>query len=203
MLKILFLPDINSDEYYHLARRIGYTSGSGIKAEHKLHMDYETNTAVVKVFLEKYLGEESLIAHSITSIADLIISDSPDKTNCLSILKKFNFTNIDRAYTNLISLCSKNEKKENFARIAVLAFDILKYKPDPDMALNNWERYVHLLKDPAIHFKNLLSQPMNLEIMLSVFSGSQYLSDTLIKFPNFLTGLQIKKTFRALERKRI
>ena len=102
----------------------------------------------MKAFLEKYFGDRiSLIIPSITSIADLIISDLPEKEKYLPVFKKFNFIDYNKAYTNLKSLCSKNKKKEDFAKIAVLAFDILKYKPDPDMALNNWERYVHNLKE--------------------------------------------------------
>jgi len=70
--------------------------------------------------------------------------------------------------------------------LAVLACDIMKQKPDPDTALNNWERFVSITDDPEKHYKLMLSQPTELDILLTIFSESQFLSDTLIRNPQFL-----------------
>jgi glutamate-ammonia-ligase adenylyltransferase len=51
------------------------------------------------------------------------------------------------------------------------------------MALNNWERFLHSVPDPKEHLTRMLSQPMRLEILLGIFSASQFLADTLIKYP--------------------
>ena len=42
---------------------------------------------------------------------------------------------------------------------------------------------------------------MNFEIMLSVFSGSQYLSDTLIKFPDFFNWITNQKNILGIREK--
>jgi glutamate-ammonia-ligase adenylyltransferase len=68
----------------------------------------------------------------------------------------------------------------------VLACDILHGEPDPDMALNNWERFVSALEMPDAHFKMLLSQPQRLRILLSIFSRSQFLAESLIQHPDLL-----------------
>ena len=54
------------------------------------------------------------------------------------------------------------------------------------MALNNWERFLHALPDPQAHLRQMLSQPMRLEILLSIFSASQFLADTLVRDPSLL-----------------
>ncbi|MBI2437251.1 MAG: hypothetical protein HYV36_00345, partial [Lentisphaerae bacterium] len=77
-------------------------------------------------------------------------------------------------------------QQELFARLAVLACDFLQQAADPDMALNNWERFVRALPDAAGHFQLLLSQPRRLEILMGIFSASQFLADTLIRNPEFL-----------------
>jgi len=41
------------------------------------------------------------------------------------------------------------------------------------------------------HYNLLLSQPMRLEILLSIFAGSQFLSDTLVRNPFFLDWVTI------------
>jgi glutamate-ammonia-ligase adenylyltransferase len=55
------------------------------------------------------------------------------------------------------------------------------------MALNNWEQFVHAAgAEPAArHFSELVSQPKRLEILLAIFAGSQFLSNTLIRNPEF------------------
>ncbi|MGE5839849.1 MAG: DUF294 nucleotidyltransferase-like domain-containing protein, partial [Deltaproteobacteria bacterium] len=70
--------------------------------------------------------------------------------------------------------------------LALLAFDILKRKPDPDMALNNWERFVRAQGSADFHYNLLLSQPMRLELLLGVFAGSQFLADAMVRNPGFL-----------------
>ena len=73
-----------------------------------------------------------------------------------------------------------------FARLAVLAVDILRNTPDPDMALNNLERYIRIVASAESRFNTLLSQPMRLEILLGIFSASQFLADTVIRHPGFI-----------------
>jgi glutamate-ammonia-ligase adenylyltransferase len=69
------------------------------------------------------------------------------------------------------------------------------------MALNNWERFNHSLGSPEFHYNVLLSQPMHLEILLSIFSTSQFLSDTLIRNPGFLDWVIIPEMLRKPRRK--
>ncbi len=76
-----------------------------------------------------------------------------------------------------------------FARLAVLACDLLSGMPDPDMALNNWERYLAASSGPADRLADALAQPMRLEILLSLCSASQFLADTLIADPSLLDWL--------------
>ena len=78
------------------------------------------------------------------------------------------------------------ERRALFARLAILACDVLATRPDPDMALNNWERFLHAIPDPPGHLRLMLSQPMRLEILLKLFSASQFLADTLVRDPMFL-----------------
>ena len=82
----------------------------------------------------------------------------------------------------------------------MLAFDILSTRPDPDMALNNWERFIHTTLSPEFQYGLFLSQPMRLEILLSVFSVSQFLADTLIRNPGFLDWLTIPEMLHKTRR---
>jgi glutamate-ammonia-ligase adenylyltransferase len=180
----LFLPEGDSDEYVHLARRMGYTAAGGLTPAQRLHLDFETHTAAVRYSVELHFGRQSLPVASDGNMADLILSEALPETSRERILAKAGFRQPARAYRNLRSLAEAGGVS-SFTRLAVLAADFLRHRPDPDMALNNWERLARALSDPAGHFRLLLAQPRRLEILLSVFAGSQFLSDTLIRHPDF------------------
>jgi len=181
----LFLPSTEAAEFVHLARRMGYLQDAELSPAQKLHLDFETQTAFVRAFIETTFGRESLPVPGIGNVADLILSDNLPAGLPESILQRAGFANPKRAYTNLRRLSATGASPLSFARLAVLATDLLRSQPDPDMALNNWERLLGFLNDPEEHFELLLSQPKRLEILLSIFAGSQFLSDSLIRNPEF------------------
>ncbi|MBN2553338.1 MAG: glutamate-ammonia-ligase adenylyltransferase [Spirochaetales bacterium] len=181
----LFLPGSGSDEYLHLARRMGYNAGGELTPAQKLHLDFETHTAFVRAFVEEHFGREILPVPAVGNIADLVLSDALSLEERTAILRRSGFRNPERALVNIGSLAAAGSSPISFARLAVLATDFLRSQPDPDMALNNWERFLAVMEDPEEHFRLLLSQPKRLDILLRIFAGSQYLSDALIRDPDF------------------
>ncbi|MFA5879080.1 MAG: hypothetical protein WC860_02790 [Candidatus Margulisiibacteriota bacterium] len=182
--KDLFLPEINSLEYAHLARRIGYKDNKNLDPSQKLNLDFETETALVRSFVENNFSRKSLVNPKVGTIADLIISDILPLDLQTIILKNMGFLDTKKAYHNFKSLAKKGTKKELFIRIAVLSSTIFKKLPDPDMALNNWERFFYKEKNLK-NYHLLLKQPKRLEIMLTIFSLSQFLANVLINNPAY------------------
>jgi glutamate-ammonia-ligase adenylyltransferase len=187
----LFLPPIGSDEFVHLARRMGYKRGGGLDPAARLHMDVETHMASVRAFVERHFGPDSLPGPTASTVADLVLSDAIGQDLRHQILSDAGFKDPSRAYVNLCNLAGSGSRRHTLARLAFLAFDLLGRTPDPDMALNNWERFVRAVPSPEFHYNLLLSQPMRLEILLKVLSSSQFLADTLIRNPGFLEWLVI------------
>ncbi|MBW2073830.1 MAG: glutamate-ammonia-ligase adenylyltransferase [Deltaproteobacteria bacterium] len=197
--KDLFLPPIDSDEFAHLARRMEYKGGGALDPTGQLHMDVETHMATVRAFVERHFGRDSLPGSATGTVADLVLSDRVPHDLRHQILSGAGFKNPARAYVNLRALAGDESRRQTFARLALLAFDILLRTPDPDMALNNWERYIRALPSPEFHYNILLSQPMRLEILLSVLSGSQFLADTLVRNPGFLDWVTIPKNLHQIQ----
>jgi len=183
----LLLPDPASPEYVHLARRMGYETRAELDVEKQLFLDFETHTAVVRAFLADRFGREALSPQGTRgNVADLILSHEPPSGLRRAVLEKIGFADVSRAYRNLRRLAGEGGRREGFARLAILGCDMLRRAPDADMALNNWERFAGVLADAGSHFETLLSQPRRLEILLGVFAGSQFLSDVLVRYPQFL-----------------
>ncbi len=188
----LLLPPTDSQEFAHLARRMGYRRGGALDAAEELRLDFETHTAAVRAFAEKHFGRDSLPRPHAGSVADLVLSADPAEELRNRVLTEAGFSNPGRAYVNLRSLAGEGGSRKNaFARLAVLAVDILRNTPDPDMALNNLERYIRIVASAESRFNTLLSQPMRLEILLGIFSASQFLADTVIRHPGFMDWVTV------------
>ncbi len=197
----LFLPEPGSEEYKHLARRMGYRRGSPLEPAEQLRIDFEAHTASIRAFAERHFGRESLPGPMSGTVADIVLSSSISKELRRKILSDAGFEEPEKAYVNLRSLAGKGSRQETFARLAVLAFDMLGHQPNPDMALNNWERFARVLPSPEFHFGLMLSQPLRLEILLGIFSGSQFLTDTLVRNPEFFEWVTIPEILRKTRRK--
>lgn len=194
----LFLPAPESHEYAHLARRMGYVRGGALDPGERLRIDFENFTAAVRVFVERHFGRDSLPGRGTGTVADVVLSESTPPELRKAVLEKAGFRNTDRAYVNLRSLAGDGVRRETFSKLALLAVEILSRKPDPDMALNNWERFIRALVSPEFHFNLLLSQPMRLEILLGILSGSQFLADTLVRNPGFLDWITIPEILHRM-----
>ncbi len=182
----LFLPRAEHAEFAHLARRMGYRRDKQLTAAQQLHVDFATHTAVVRRFVERHFGRQSLPDGHVGNVADLILRDAPPEEAFTPILRETGFDDPHRAVINLRELGGLEGDRNAFARLAVLAVDMLRNKPDPDMALNNWERFVRARTRSAEHYELMLAQPARLDILLSIFSGSQFLANILIQNPLFL-----------------
>ncbi len=196
----LFLPSTEAEEFSHLARRMGYKRGGKLSAAQQLRLDFDTCTATVRSFVERHFGRDSLPGPAVGNVADLVLSDQVNHQLARQVLGQAGYRNPDRALVNLRRLCRKEGSREIFARLAVLACDVLRYQPDPDLALNNWEKFMAGEKDPAAYYAMLLSQPRRLEILLAIFSASQFLADTLARnreFLEWLTRPEILHRFRS------
>ena len=182
----LFLPAPDSPEYVHLARRMGYVRRRDLDPEEQLHVEFETHTARIRTFIERHFGRAALPGDAVGNVVDLVLSDDVGTDLRDSVLQRNGFRDPARAFVNLCRLAGDADRRELFARLVLLACDILRRAPDPDMALNNWEHFVDALPDVKLHFGTLLAQPRRMEILLGIFAGSQFLSDTLVRYPEFL-----------------
>jgi glutamate-ammonia-ligase adenylyltransferase len=193
----LVLPALDSAEYLHLARRMGYEPDPEITPAQKLHLDFEAHTAGVRAFVERHFGRDSLPGAPVVTVADVILSESIPEELAQRALSERGFSDPARAVANLRRIGGEADQRTLFARLAILACDILSLRPDPDMALNNWERFLRVLPDARAHLRAMLSQPMRLEILLSIFSASQFLADTLVREPGLLDDIGRPEVVRA------
>ncbi len=197
----LFLPAPDSDEYGHLARRMGYEPTPDMEPARRLRVEFELRTGLVRAFVDRHFGRDSLPGPASGSVVDLILSGTVPEELYFKVLAPLGFVDLERAYVNWRALTGLSRAPETFARLAVLATDVLRRMPDPDMALNNWERFMRVAGDPAEQFHRLLAQPRRLEVLLSICAGSQFLADTLMRNPEFFDWATDPKNLRNMRQR--
>ena len=68
-------------------------------------------------------------------------------------------------------------------------FTSLRRVPDPDLALNNLERFNKAVLDPRFLLGLLRDNPRILHLLLTIFGSSQFLSDILVRHPQLFEWL--------------
>jgi [glutamine synthetase] adenylyltransferase / [glutamine synthetase]-adenylyl-L-tyrosine phosphorylase len=76
-----------------------------------------------------------------------------------------------------------------FGQLHAQFFKDLMDAPDPDMALNNFDRLVHAVFGRSAFFRQLESRPEMSQLLLLVLGGSQFMADILVRDPESLYWL--------------
>jgi glutamate-ammonia-ligase adenylyltransferase len=163
----LYLPATESEEFAHLARRMGYEAAGGLSAGQQLSIEVQSRTAAVRAFVERRFGRAGLPGPVVANVADLVLSDSVPAAVRERVLRATRFRDPARAYSNLRRLAGEDDRRALFAQLVVLACEILGRQPQPDAALDRWRRSVDDIPDVEGHFRRLLANPEELEQALS------------------------------------
>jgi len=138
---------------------------------------------------ERGLGEEDSPVHD-------ILSEDPEVEEVHRHLSLLGFQNPHIAYKNIILLKegppyahTSSRCKVLFRKIAPALLKEVSSSPDPDMALNNLERFVSIYGAREIFYGLLGETPPFLKKIVFVFSMSSYLSNLLVRHPDTIEVL--------------
>lgn len=137
-----------------------------------------------------FLGElyETDQQHKLTE--EYLIKLLSDTETANEWLSNIGISSEKRAYTNLNRIASLGIPHENLRKLFDQIASLIRWMPDPDMALNSLERFIGAGLEPARQIANFIADPLSLSIALQIFSGSQYLSDVLISRPQLFETLR-------------
>lgn len=184
-------------EQRKLALRLGFVDTEGSSALQKFRDEYNKHSHAARNILEKrfhnIFGEEASVS---SSEVNLILDPEHRDKEIENALKRYNFKDVRRAHRNIDLLVVESSHlqpsprtRECFANIAPSLLSKVSDAPDPDMALNNFERCTASVGAKAVFFQMLSENPQALEIFVDLCAWSQYLSDILIKSPGMLDQL--------------
>lgn len=106
-------------------------------------------------------------------------------------LKSWGVKDLQRAHSNLVGMAQAGVTLDLIGELGTQLAQYLPACSDPDMSLNNLERFVSGSRNP-IGLASLIERDQSaLPILVQIFSTSQYLSDILIQDPESYDLLRI------------
>ena len=105
------------------------------------------------------------------------------------ILEKYGFTDLDRANRNLQAIADSPVLRHEFADLSEILLEALADSPDVDAALNNFERFTVVTFSRMWLFHLLRDAPFLVEILATCFGSSTYLSDVLVRNPEYFNEI--------------
>ena len=128
---------------------------------------------------------------------NLILAPEPTTEEVDRILKNYGFQDLRRADRNLQNLAGKPPLREAFAEIVENLLKAVAEAPHPDAALHNFERFVDVIFDRLWFYHLLRDAPFLLPILATCFGSSTYLSDVLVRNPEYFNELIDANVMRA------
>ncbi len=125
---------------------------------------------------------DATIAHSLLTEVDW-----PDGLQ--SIWDRVGFAQSKVARERLQGLCKNEPQRQWFAQCLPPLMHALSEAADPDASLVNFEHFVNKAGDREDLYRYLAENPRSIEILVRLFVGSQFLTQILIRNPDYLQRL--------------
>jgi [glutamine synthetase] adenylyltransferase / [glutamine synthetase]-adenylyl-L-tyrosine phosphorylase len=122
---------------------------------------------------------------------DTLIDCLDDPAAIQPRLRALKLKNVDRAHHNLVSIAQSGVTLDLLATLSQQLSRDLPRLSDPDMALNNLDRFFAASRSPLALAALFERDPEALPTLLQIFSSSQHLSDLLIREPETFDLLRL------------
>lgn len=105
------------------------------------------------------------------------------------LLSGIGFTDQKHALTRLREMCTTTSIREELTHILPTLLQALSDAATPDGSLINFERFMNSVSQPELMLNFLTQNPRAVEILVRLFVGSQFLTEILLKNPDYLERL--------------
>lgn len=117
---------------------------------------------------------------------DLLLSPRLDFEQVATLLRPYGFKEVKKADTNLQLIADEPRVRQLLSETIGELLDCLSRSPDPDEALNYFERFARATYNKTQLFSYLKASPYTLWLLAKLFGSSPFLSEILIRNPTYL-----------------
>ncbi|HYN89460.1 MAG TPA: ACT domain-containing protein, partial [Ardenticatenaceae bacterium] len=114
---------------------------------------------------------------------DRLLGDALSQDEAHAVLASIGFADWNAAYRSLRRLAADDELRPAMAACLPPLLAALSHAANPDRALVSFERFVRADADPAALLSDLAAKPRTVEMLVTLFAGSQFLTEILLRQP--------------------
>src|ERR1700733_8297469 len=119
----------------------------------------------------------------------LVLDTAFPEGEAQSLLSATGFADWRLALCRLREIAVDDDSRQALANVLPLLLLALSDAATPDASLLNFERYVQCVSDRTAVLRYLASRPRAVEILVKLFVGSQFLTEILLRNPDYLEKL--------------
>ncbi len=182
------------EEMRALARRSGYLRVNGLARFSEVLEEHRGNVSFIYGTL--FHSRDEKLAEEVHPQVLFLLDPKADSDLVKDLLAERHFEDVERAYDNLISL-RRGPAKGNLTercrrileKIAPYMIQEIFESPDPDLALTNLERFMAVIATRSSYYALLAENRQTIQLLVSLFGMSEFLSKILISHPELLDSL--------------
>ena len=119
----------------------------------------------------------------------LVLASDLAQADGKALLTAAGFADWELALCRLREIAVDHESRAALADVLPMLLVALSDAATPDASLLNFERYAQCVPDRTALLRYLVSRPRAVEILVKLFVGSQFLTEILLRNPDYLEKL--------------
>ena len=182
------------EEMHALARRCGYLRSNGLEKFREV-LDHHRGR-VSTIYGDLFHSRDEKLKEEVRPEILIFFDRGADPDLIKDMLAERGFANADAAYDNLLLLrdgpprAHLTERASRLLeKISPLLLQEIFASPDPDLALNNLERFLCAIGSRSSFYALLAENREILKLLVSLFATSEFLSKIFIGHPELLDSL--------------
>lgn len=181
--KDLVIPPLDSDEFFFLAKRLGYVQKKNFTPQQQLEYDIKiTFDAVSKFFKIKFIEQKNNVFKE-SGLPVILIEDNVSAEEVKDTFERLNIYDNEKIFDTLRNIAKNCSDKNLLVTMFVLAERYISHSPDADKVIINFEKYLSNSKEQSALLKQMIFHPRYIEILVLIFGYSDFLSNIIINEP--------------------
>ena len=186
--KDMVLPNVESQEYAYLARKLQYNDTQSASATSRLNRDLTKHMLQIHQFFHCYFFENSVNPPFGEGLPELVLRQM-EADEAEDFLRQLGIVEPDKIRLMLQRLFDMLQDKKSLIAVLVMALRWIKRSPQPDRVFLAFEQFLLNAEECDGFVEQLLYSPQTIRTAVTVFGQSQFLSDVVAKDPPYLHHL--------------
>lgn len=116
---------------------------------------------------------------------DLLLRQQLNQEEIAGLLQNLNFKDWQAAKRSLLRMAETEEIIEELKQLLPFLLDAISSSANPNHTLINFEQFLSGISDKLDMLRYLVDEPRMIEILISLFSSSQFLTEILFRHPEY------------------